>query len=168
MMYRKIISMFMLAALAFVAGACGSDDDPENDNGNGNGEPNRPVSEYLTPGNDQRPNWTAPDYSLYGGITMAVQVQLGDTLTFFQSGNDLMCAQIDNEVRAVTPPLVTNDVTYYPLSIAGDGTGQDVSLLYYCDRLHRIFTIKKWATFDVSTQPTGESSLYRPCFTTSE
>lgn len=166
MMKSKIISMLMLAALAIMAGACSSDDDDEP--GGGSTDPEKPVTEYLTPGNDQRPDWRAPDYTLYGGITMAVQVELGDTLANYQSGNDLMCAKIGDEVRAVTPPLTTGGITYYPLSIAGDGTGQAVSLHYYCDRLHRIFTIKDWATFDASTKPTGESSLYRPCFLTSQ
>ena len=156
MMKSKIISMLMLAALAIMAGACSSDDDDEP--GGGTTDPEKPVTEYLTPGNDQRPDWRAPDYTLYGGITMAVQVELGDTLANYQSGNDLMCAKIGDEVRAVTPPL----------SIAGDGTDQAVSLHYYCDQLHRIFTIKDWATFDASTKPTGESSLYRPCFLTSQ
>lgn len=166
MMYKKFFPILMLAALAFMAGACSSDDDT--DNGGESKEPEPTVYEYLTPGSDQRPDWKAPDYTLYGGITMAVQVQLGDTLAYYQSGGDLMCAKIDGEVRAVTPPQATGGVTYYPLSIAGDGTNMAVSLHYYCDQLHRIFTIKDWATFDASTKPTGESSLYRPCFLTSQ
>ncbi len=165
MMYKKFFPILMLAALAFMAGACGSDDDT--DDGGGNKEPEPTVYEYLTPGSDQRPDWKAPDYTLYGGITMAVQVQLGDTLAYYQSGGDLMCAKIDGEVRAVTPPQATGGVTYYPLSIAGDGTNMAVSLHYYCDQLHRLFTINNWAVFDPSAKPTGENSMYRPRFTSS-
>lgn len=161
-MYRKIIPMLMLAALASMAGACGSDDDDDAGGANGSG---RPVAEYLTPGTDQRPAWAAPDYTLYGGITMAVQVQLADTLAHYQSGSDLMCAMIDGEVRAVARPLTTGGIVCYPLSIAGDGTGQTVSLHYYCDQLHRIFTIAAWAIFDPSAKPTGESRVYRLRFT---
>ena len=164
MMYKRISHMIMLAALAFMVGGCGSDSDDGIDTG-GNKEPEPTVYEYLTPGTDQRPDWRAPDYSLYGGITMAVQVQLADTLAAFQSTDDLMCAKINNEVRAVTAPLTTNGVVYYPLSIAGEGSGVAVSLHYYCDKLHRIFNIENWAVFDTSTKPTGESSMYRPRFT---
>ena len=144
-----------LMLLALVAGACSSDDDMQ-----------ETVPKYLTVGTDQRPtDWTAPVPSLYGGITMAVQVQLGDTLAHFQSPRDLMSARIDNEVRAVTAPFTNGTVTYFPLSIVGDGDDKTISLHYYCDRLHRIFSIPDWATFDVSASPMGESKMYRPRFT---
>ena len=144
-----------LMLLALVVGACGSDDDIQ-----------EPVPNYLTTGTDQRPtDWTAPAPSLYGGITMAVQVELGDTLAYFQSSADLMCAKIGNEVRAVTTPFINGTVTYFPLSIVGEGDDITVSLHYYCDRLHRIFSITNWATFDINASPTGESKMYRPRFT---
>ena len=144
-----------LMLLALVVGACGSDDDIQD-----------PVPSYLTTGSDQRPtDWIAPVPSLYGGITMAVQVQLGDTLAYFQSSGDLMCAKIAGEVRAVTMPFVNGTVTYFPLSIVGEGDDKTVSLHYYCDRLHRIFSITNWATFDINASPMGESKMYHPRFT---
>ena len=144
-----------LLLLALVVGACSSDDDIE-----------EPTPNYLTVGTDQRPtDWIAPAPSLYGGITMAVQVQLGDTLAHFQSSGDLMCAKIDNEVRAVTHPFTNGTITYFPLSIVGDGDSNTISLHYYCDRLHRIYTITNWATFDINASPMGDSQLYRPRFT---
>ena len=146
-----------LMLLALTLGACGSDDDNDIE---------EPGPNYLTEGTDQRPtDWIAPNPSLYGGITMAVQVQLGDTLAYFQGPGDLMCARINNEVRAVTPPYTNGTVTYFPLSIVGEGADTTVSLHYYCDRLHRIFSIPNWATFDVNASPTGESRMYRPRFT---
>ncbi len=157
--------MLLLAALAFLAGACGTDDDVTDDNRNNGTGTEQPAYEYLTPGTDARPDWATPDYSLYGGITMAVQVQLGDTLAYFQSSADLMCAKISGDVRAVTKPMTTNGIVYYPLSIAGDGTNVAVSLHYYCDQLHRIFSIENWAVFDPSTKPSGDSRMYWPCFT---
>jgi len=146
-----------LLLLALVVGACSSDDDDDTQ---------EPVPSYLTVGTDQRPtDWIAPAPSLYGGITMAVQLQLGDTLAHFLSSADLMCVKIDNEVRAVTHPFTNVTVTYFPLSIVGDGNSNAMSLHYYCDRLHRIYTIPNWATFDINASPTGESQLYRPRFT---
>ena len=118
----------------------------------------------LQPGNDSRPTtWTAPNYSLFE-YRMAVQVQLGDTLAAFQSGADLICAKIGGEVRAVAEPQSTGGVIYYPLHIAGDGSDQTISLHYYCDQLHRIYTINNWATFNASAAPTGDTGFYRPCF----
>ena len=151
---KKNIFLMLLTALTFTVGSCSSDSD----------EPIPDTSdERLKPGSDERPTWTAPDYSLFE-FRMALQVQLGDTLAAFQSDGDLMCAQIGGEVRAVTTPQSTGGVVFYPLFIAGEGDARTVSLHYYCDQLHRIYTIANWATFNASAAPTGTSGFYRPKF----
>ena len=151
---KKNIVLMLLTALTFTVGSCSSDSD----------EPIPDTSdERLKPGSDERPTWTAPDYSLFE-FRMALQVQLGDTLAAFQSSGDLMCAQADGEVRAVTSPQSTGGVIYYPLHIAGSGDEQTISLHYYCDQLHRIYTITNWASFDATAAPTGYSGIYRPKF----
>ena len=151
-MNKSIISVLLLTALTFMVGSCGNDEV-------------EPTVSYLQTGSDQRPaNWTEPDYSLYG-LTMSVQVELGDTLAKYQSSQDLMCATINGEVRAVTAPMETGGEVYFPLSIASNGEDQMVSLHYYCDRLHRIYTIQDWAIFNASAAPTGNNGIYRPCFT---
>ena len=143
----------LLAALTFMVGSC--DDD----------EPAIVTPAYLKPGTDARPtDWTAPNAALYE-LRMSLQVELGDTLAAYQSSQDLMCATIDGEVRAVTSPHETGGIIYYPLIIMDNGTGGTVSLHYYCDRLHRIYTITNWATYNASAAPTGNSGIYRPCFT---
>ena len=144
----------LLTALAFVAGGCSGDSE------------NEPVvPSYLKPGTDVRPtNWTTPAGENYE-LWMSLQVQLGDTLVNFQSENDLVAAFISEDVRAVTGPEVTAGEIYYPLSIAANGTDDTVTLKYYCDKLHRIYTISNWATFDSSAPPTGDSGIYRPRFT---
>ena len=155
-MKKNIISIMLLAALAFVAGGC-----------SGESENEPAVPSYLKPGTDVRPtNWTTPAGENYE-LWMSLQVQLGDTLVNYQSSADLMCATINDEVRAATGPMKTGDVTYYPLTIGGNGGDQTVSLHYYCDRLHRIYTISNWAQFKEGIAPTGESGIYRPCFTQS-
>ena len=153
---HTLFLILLLSTLGGVGGgltSCSDDDD----------SPATPS--YLKKGKATVPeNWVAPDYSLYE-LTMSVQVQLGDTLKDFQSSGDMMCATINDEVRAVTKPMVNGTITYYPLSIAGNGGDMKVSLHYYCDRLHRIYTITNWTQFNAAAAPTGESSIYRPCFT---
>lgn len=152
---KKNIFLMLLTALTFTMGSCGSDSDESIPDS---------VDERFMPGSDDCPTtWTTPNYSLFE-YCMAVQVQLGDTLATYQSSGDLMCAQIGGEVRAVTAPQSTGGVIFYPLHIAGDGSEQTISLHYYCDQLHRIYTITNWTTFNASAAPTGDSGFYRPEF----
>lgn len=144
------VSLMFLFCAVLVVG-CGSDD---------------PTPSFLQTSTATRPTtWTVPDYTQYE-FRMSVQVQLGDTLSNFQSSDDLMCAMIDGEVRAVTAPLSTGGIIYYPLIIAGHGNEQVISLYYYCAQLQRIYTLLNWTNFNASAAPTGTSGLYRPCFTT--
>ena len=76
-----------------------------------------------------------------------------------------MCATIKGEVRTVSEPLITAGEVFFPLSIPSDGNESNVALHYYCDRLHRIYTIANWATFDPYVAPSGDSGIYRPKFT---
>ncbi len=152
-MNRNLIFILLLTALTFVVGSCGDD------------EPTPATPAYLQEGTDARPTtWIKPDYSLYE-LTMSVQVQLGDTLAAYQSSADLMCATINDDVRAVTSPMVNGPITYYPLIIGGNGGDKKVSLHYYCDRLHRIYTIHDWTLFNAAAAPMGNSGIYRPQFT---
>lgn len=143
----------MLAALTIVVGSCSSGD-----------ELTPQVPEYLVEGTATRPTWKAADYTQFEHI-MSLQVQLGDTLLYFQSQQDLMCAAINGEIRAVSEPLTTANEMYFPLSIASTGSEGKVTLYYYCDRLHRIYTITDWATFDPYIAPSGYNGIYRPKFT---
>ena len=165
-MRHPLFPSLLLAALALMAGACGSDDVVGGDDVTPPVPVDPATPEYLTPGTDQRPTWwVAPDYTSYGGITMALQVELGDTLHAYQGADDLMCATIGGEVRAVTSPRSTGGIIYYPLSIAGENGGLMVSLHYYCHQLHRIFTIPEWASFAPATPPIGQDAIHRPRFT---
>lgn len=158
-MNRKFFTVALLALLALVMGSCGGDDDEEV------GLDNPALPFYLQEGNDLRPIWYEPDNSDFE-ITMAVQVQLGDTLAAFQSQGDLMCAKVNDTVRAVSPLFNTLGISYFSLTIAGNSNDKTVSLHYYCDRLHRIYSITNWTNFNASAPPTGSSRMYHPCFTT--
>ena len=147
--------VLIAVAITFALQACSSDDESET--------PFVPKS--LPTGTDQRPlNCQAPDYRQFE-LTMSLQVQLGDTLVNFQSKQDLMCVTINNEIRAVTGPNSTMGEVYFPLTIAGNGSEGAMTLNYYCDNLHRIFTIPNWGTFNPSLAPSGDSDIYRPKFT---
>jgi hypothetical protein len=139
-MMKKVI--IALAALAILAWGCSADDNDL--------------------GTDARPAWQAPNYDLFEQV-MNVQVQMQDTLTKYVSKNDLLCATIDGEVRAVTVPLQVGDGWVAPLMVASNDAGVAVELSYYCEQLHRIFTIA-WTTFDASVAPTGTGGIYQPEF----
>lgn len=141
----------LLTALAFVAGSCTKDKDKDD-----TPQPQTPA--YLTEGTASRPSWTSPGKTF--GNYMSVQVQLGDTLSYFQSEQDLMCASINGEIRTVTGPKATADVVYFPLTIGADDSSAKVTLQYYCDRLHRIYILNDWATFDPSAKPFEEGDNY--------
>ena len=155
---NKYIIFILLTALTFVVGSCTTD-------GSDEPTPEQPKTpEYLMPGSDARPDWKFSDNGRYE-LRMSIQVELGDTLAAYQSSQDLICATIGGEVRAVAQPNETGGIVYYPLIIFDNETGRTVSLSYYCDQLHRIYTITSWAVFDASAAPTGNSGIYRPKFT---
>ena len=75
-----------------------------------------------------------------------------------------MCATINDEVRAVATPEKVDDKWMYMLIIGSDNEGVSISLSYYCDRLHRIFTLPSWTSFDSSVNPSGYGGIYAPVF----
>jgi hypothetical protein len=148
MMHMKKI-ILAIAALAFLAWGCSSDSDET-----------RPTG--IPEGTETRPAWTEPNYDLYEQ-TMSVDVLLQDTLVQYASEQDLLCATINNEVRGVATALQVDDQWLFPLTVASNEAGVMVGLSYYCDKLHRIFTIN-WTQFDASVAPTGQGGIYMPKF----
>ena len=144
-------SILALAALAFMAWGCSSGEDEL-----------QPQSGVISVGTDVRPDWQAPNYDLFEQV-MNVQVQLQDTLTQYVSKNDLLCATIGGEVRAVSAPRKVEDGWVASLTVASNDAGVAVELSYYCEQLHRIFTTA-WTTFDASVAPTGTGGIYQPEF----
>lgn len=149
-------SILTIAALAFMAWGCSSDD---SDSGS---QPN-PSQQEIVAGNDARPSWESPNYDLFEQ-TMLIEVQLQDTLVKYASPQDLMCAVVNSEVRGVAPVFQQDDNWLFPLIIASNEANVFIELKYYCDRLHRIFTIEKWTRFDSEIAPTGAEGIYKPAF----
>ena len=154
---------YMLLAVLPLAWGCSSDDDDDPV------DPDLPKKTELTEGNDERPVWGDPDYLSFG-LTMAVQFRLQEALEEYVSDQDLLCARIGGDVRAVTAPENSEGQIYFPLVIAANSTESMVSISYYCDKLHRIFTITDWHRFDTSLSPldNGEPYLLEFLTTTQE
>lgn len=157
--------LLYLAGVALVAtlllGACSSDDDDSNQQ-NQNGS-------TLTVGTDERPSWVvSSDASLLDDWPMSVQIGLQTELLPYVSNADLMCAMMNGEVRAVSGLKETGGQYYFMLPIQGHSGEGLVTLKYYCDKLHRIFTVSDWKEFDSGIQPTDEGTPYVVPFFTGE
>ena len=149
-------SILALAALAFLAWGCSSSHDSE---------PTPPAPQVLAEGNDARPDWlsNAPNYDLYEQTMTAIDVWLQDTLQSYASANDLLCAKVDNEIRGVAKPEQANDLWKFSITVGSNATEEVVTLHYYCDKLHRIFSTV-WTTFDANLQPSGTEGVHLPTF----
>ena len=151
-------SILAIAALAFMAWGCSSNHDDDDD------LPNPPDVQTIAEGNDMRPDWQSqvPNYDLFEQ-TMTVDVVLQDTLQSYASAADLLCAKAGEEVRGVALPEKVNGQWMYSITVASNAPGEDISLYYYCDKLHRIFSTY-WTRFDATLPPTGSDDIYQPAF----
>ena len=130
--------------------------------GSDENEPVSPTQQAITSGNDARPAWQAPQYTAFEQ-TMSISLLMQRELEPYVTQQDLLCATVGNEVRGLTSPTIEGSLIFFPLTVAANGGGETVNLSYYCDRLHRIFTIP-WTTFNASVAPMGEGGIYRPQF----
>lgn len=130
--------------------------------GSDENDPHSPTPQTIASGNDARPAWQAPQYTSFEQ-TMSVSLLMQRELEPYVTTQDLLCATIGNEVRGLTAPTVEEGLIFFPLTVAANGKGESITLSYYCERLHRIFTIP-WTTFDASVAPMGEGGIYRPQF----
>ena len=116
----------------------------------------------LEQGTDQRPLWQSPNYDAYE-MTMSVEIHLQDTLQAYASTNDLLCATVGDEVRGIALPRQVGDEWLFPLTVGSNEGNIALTLSYYCERLHRIFTTP-WTKIDASAMPIGEGGIYEPKF----
>lgn len=158
--------LLYLAGVALVAtlllGACSSSDDDESKENNG---------ASMTPkeGTDARPSWVvASDPLLQDDWPMSVQIGVQSALLPYVSSEDLMCAMLKGEVRAVSGLKETGGQYYFMLPVLGNSGEGSVTLKYYCDKLHRIFTVSDWKEFDSTIQPTVQGVPYEVPFFTGE
>ena len=117
-------------------------------------------------GNDERPDWASHviDYSQWT-YSMPVVVGVQELLADSVSVNDMICAVINGEIRAWdNAPQTWEKTIKFALNIAGEANNGMVTLKYYSAKLHRIFTVENWLTFNENTPPTDGGKPYFPEF----
>ena len=158
--------LLYLAGVALVAtlllGACSSSDDDDSNE-------NKGASMTPKEGTDTRPSWVvSSDPDSQDDWPMSVQIGVQSALLPYASSGDLMCAMMKGEVRAVSGLKETGGQFYFMLPILGSSSEGFVTLKYYCDKLHRIFTVNDWMEFDSHIQPTVQGVPYEVPFFTGE
>ncbi|MBP3227172.1 MAG: hypothetical protein J6M53_00110 [Bacteroidaceae bacterium] len=147
---KTIAGVAFVATLLLAAVSCGSDD-----------KDGEVVNPNLTVGTASRPSWSVPA-DLYATFeyTMSVQLIPQAELQPYISDDDLMCAVVDGEVRAVSSLQRTGGEAYFPLVIAGTSGSGAVTISYYCARLARIYTVQNWQPFTPGLAPTQDGKPY--------
>jgi hypothetical protein len=165
-LYSTLAGVALSAALLLCACSSSESDEPKPTDFLDGDTQQTPI---LEPGTDARPNWVRPS-SMDFEFSMSLSVSLPTELEPYVGEQDLMAVLVGDEVRAVTGPCIAKieeDLLIFidfPLVIFGNGDERDMALKYYCDKLHRIYTIERWADFDPSVAPAGEGQLYNPKF----
>lgn len=159
----------LLAGLLF--GACSSDDDNMDVAYTETSLSEAPVWQIDWSNNQERPDWTEPDASLYENWTI-LKVQLEPTLQAYASEGDLMALFVNGEIRALAQPAVSvadNQTTNskFLMKAYGNETGSEtvnMSLQYYSQTLKHIFTLTDDIILD-SDETTGIDEAFVPEFT---
>jgi hypothetical protein len=167
--------MFVLLA-SLVLGACSSSDDDNNVNDPKNAAytettvTEAPAWQIDWSNNQERPNWTEPDGSLYANWTI-LKVQIEDALKAYASDGDLMALFVNGEIRALAKPAVSvgggTATGKFLMKAYGNETGSEtvnMSLQYYSSTLKHLFTLTDRITLD-SDVTTGIDQAYIPQFT---
>ncbi|MDY6242241.1 MAG: hypothetical protein SPL67_09015 [Prevotella sp.] len=172
---NKIKLMFVLLA-SLVLGACSSSDDDNNVNDPKNAAytettvTEAPAWQIDWSNNQERPNWTEPDGSLYANWTI-LKVQIEDALKAYASDGDLMALFVNGEIRALAKPAVSvgggTATGKFLMKAYGNETGSEtvnMSLQYYSSTLKHLFTLTDDITLDADVT-TGIDEAFVPKFT---
>ena len=167
--------MFVLLA-SLVLGACSSSDDDNNVNDPKNAAytettvTEAPAWQIDWSNNQERPNWTEPDGSLYANWII-LKVQIEDALKAYASDGDLMALFVNGEIRALAKPAVSvgggTATGKFLMKAYGNETGSEtvnMSLQYYSSTLKHLFTLTDNITLDAD-ETTGIDEAFVPEFT---
>ena len=165
------LSIVLLASL--VLGACSSDDDNDSKNAayTETTQSEAPEWQIDWSNNQEQPNWTKPDATLYENWTTLL-VQIEEALQPFVSEGDMMALFINDELRGLAKPAITvgNDQkssTTFLMKAYGNETSKETvhaSLQYYSQKLKHLFTLS--ANINLSSDvTTGTDEDYVPLFT---
>ena len=168
----KYLLFGMLVALVC---ACSKDDDnnvndPKQAAYTETSQSEAPAWQIDWTNNQERPNWTEPDASLYENWTI-LKVQLEDVLKAYASDGDLMALFVNGEIRALAKPAVNvgggTATGKFLMKAYGNETGSEtvnMSLQYYSSTLKHLFTLTDNITLD-SDETTGIDEAFIPEFT---
>lgn len=162
----KIGKMMMLIAALTLTWGCSSDDDDQLESSTFV-IAEKPSWAVNMVGNDDAPNWQAPDPGNYES-SMIIMVRLEEQLEAFSSDEDRMTVFIGDECRAKPAVPQKDDANcYFVLKIDGNGSDRDVSfsLFYYSARLHHLFKLSGKETF-ASDRTYGIEQEFIPPFIT--
>lgn len=163
--------VFLLAGLLF--GACKDDEDNESNNTayTETSLSEAPVWQIDWSNNQERPNWTEPDASLYKNWTI-LKVQIEEALQPYASEGDLMALFVNGEIRALAQPAVNvtsgqTTACKFLMKAYGNETGSEtvsMSLQYYSQTLKHLFTLTDDISLD-SDETIGIDEVFIPEFT---
>ena len=164
--------MFVLLA-SLVLGACSSDDDnnvndPKNAAYTETTVTEAPAWQIDWSNNQECPNWTEPDGSLYANWTI-LKVQIEDALKAYASDGDLMALFVNGEIRALAKPAVSvgggTATGKFLMKAYGKEAGTvNMSLQYYSQQLKHLFTLTGDINLDAD-ETTGIDEAFVPEFT---
>ena len=174
-MKKIYFSVVLLASL--ILGACSSDDDSGSESESKTGTytetsvSEAPEWQMDWSNNQERPDWTKPDGSLYENWT-TLMVQIEETLQPYVSEGDLMALFINGELRGLAKPAIALDgngtgTTTFLMKAWGNESGSetlDASLQYYSQQLKHLFTLSDKISLN-SDETTGTDEAYIPLFT---
>ena len=165
--------MGLLLCVAIVFCACSSDNDnaPKYAAYTVAPQTEAPVWQIDWSNNQERPNWTEPDGSLYENWTI-LKVQIEETLRPYASESDLMALFINGELRGLAKPAVnvsTGQTENGKFVLKAHGNESDtemvnMSLQYYSQTLKQIFTLTDNISLN-SDVTTGIEEAFIPEFT---
>ena len=164
---------FMLVLLAsLILGACSSNDDDDKNAGYKESSLSEAPVWQIDWSNDQEhPDWSEPDGSLYENWTI-LKVQIEEDLQPYVSKDDRIALFINGELRGLASPAVIagsgeSSNTKYLIKVWGNETGSEtvnMTLQYYCETLKHIFTLSDDISLD-SDVTTGIDEAFIPEFT---
>jgi hypothetical protein len=162
----------MLVLLSsLILGACSSNDD-DDANAVYSEEVSQAPEWQIDWSNDQeRPDWTEPDGSLYENWTI-LMVQMEEALQPYVSEDDMMAIFINGELRGLASPATTVDgdqtgTAMFLMKAYGNESSKErvnISLQYYSQQLKHLFTLSDNLSLD-SDVTTGTDEDYIPQFT---
>lgn len=157
----------LFGILAVLVCTCSDDDDKTYTESNVS---EAPVWQIDWSNNQERPNWTEPDGSLYANWTI-LKVQIEDALKAYASDGDLMALFVNGEIRALAKPAVSvgggTATGKFLMKAYGNETGSEtvnMSLQYYSSTLKHLFTLTDNITLDAD-ETTGIDEAFVPEFT---